>query len=687
MSTKAKQFDALWSGILDNAGLPVSGGFVYTYIAGSSSTTKATYNDRDKLSTASNPLILDSYGRAEVYGDGLYNIIVKDSSGVTLWDMDNIEIIATNANLYLDTDTLTSSSANGDIKIVPTGSGIIKVGPASGDAKISTNQTNQDLNLAPDGTGLVYLNKADTGSTGVNVVLDEDTMVSDRADALATQQSTKAYTDNSITSLRTELSAIAQNNQLTSFAEAASTDGYQAYLSAGGVGSLTTTLLATTTPFVFKASGISKTVSTNQTVSITSGYGSNNTLLINEPSWTAASSQETASKVFGEKSHISVIMNYDTAGTNISGLSVGDKVVFRGVNSSAAVEYIYCEMVTVGASGTLRILWRAIDSTGTRITFRDNDTWTICRTNWIFCSTTNGSLVATIVHPIEVDTLPSAGIANRYILLKSTGQWYLDNGSSISSTEYGLIGASFSHNTSDNGAVAYFPEWGHFNNKFLSMKRSDVQTTIAIDNLSTSKGLIINGTLQIADKIYKYKNTRVNTATSGDRESGTNDISAVGIKNIYVSYSTGKINLSDIQPREWDDGIHMHPFKMWRWIGFALHSASAFYYFTWGNNVVNIYAAGVSDISWTNVLANYPLFSGYVPSFLKLLNIAVNCGAAASPSRSAEYFTSSTSAIILGNNNAQMQSGYFPLYSGYIRVVDSTNTGQVRPSLYCEFKI
>jgi len=665
MASKAKQFDALWSGILDDDGLPLSGGKVYTYAAGTT-TNKDTYTNRDKTPpVAANPIILDAYGRAEVYGDGLYNIVVKDSAGNTLWDMDNVEIIATNANLYLEGDNLTSVSTNGDINIVPTGSGVLKIdGPS--DAVISTKDTNQDLDIQPNGSGKTYLNKSDTGSTGVNIILDEDTMSSDRADALATQQSTKAYVDNTADDLRAELSVISQNNQLTSFAEVASTDGFPAHLSAGGAGSLVTTLLALTTPFNFKASGIEKTVSTNQTVNITAGFGSNNTLAINEASWTGSSSQETQAKVFGERAHPSVIMNYDAAGTNISGLSVGDKVVFRGVNAGGASEYIYCEMVTVGATGTLRILWRAVQADGIRITFTDNQIWTLCRTNWIFCSTTDGSLLAKTVHPIEVDTLPSAGTSGRFILLKSTGQWYYDDGAAITASVYGLIGWSFSHNTSDNGAVGYPVDWGCFNYKFLDMKKSDVQASVSVDPLSTSKGLVVNGAVKVGDKIYKYKDSRISTATSGDRIDSTADIAAVGAKYVYVSYSTGKLYVSDVMPREWDEGVLMHPNKMYRCIFLMLHSASAFLQFSRNGKILSFAEQTISSAITTSY-ANYPVFSGYMPSFIRSLTGLVYHDQSTTIYQ-AENFTSTTDRILSANNNTTViDQVALNIYSGYLR--------------------
>lgn len=468
---------------------------------------------------------------------------------------------------------------------------------------------------------------------------------------------------------------ISFRNNLISFAVVASTDGYPAYLSAGGGASLTTTLLATTTPFVFNVNGTQTTISVNKTVTITAGFGSNNTMLINEALWTAASAHEQQAKVFGEKSNLSTIINFDTAGTNISGLSVGDKVVFRAVNSSAAVEYVYCEMITVGASGTLRVLWRAVAAGDVRITFRDNDTWTLCRTNWIF---TDGSLLyATTVHPVEVDTLPSAGTAGKYILLKSTNTWYLDDGASVAITARHLVGASFSHNTTDNGAVAYFPEWGHFKSIFLRLKKSDVQMHIAIDPLSTSKGLVFNGTLQFGDAIFKYKDARISTATAGDRTDSAVDIAAVGIKYIYASYTTGKLYFSDIMPRKWDEGVLIHPSKMYRCLGFFNHSASAFYEFVYSEGKVMAIAASITT-TLSSSFVNYPIFSGYFPSFAKRFLIHLNPATAVQAPLS---FTGTT--FLLPNVSATLQKeSEIPIFSGYLRLKDTGGAGIVQFDKY-----
>lgn len=61
---------------------------------------------------------------------------------------------------------------------------------------ISSTDTNGNINLTPNGTGVVNSTNLNlSSSTTVSSILDEDTMSSDSATALATQQSIKAYVD------------------------------------------------------------------------------------------------------------------------------------------------------------------------------------------------------------------------------------------------------------------------------------------------------------------------------------------------------------------------------------------------------------------------------------------------------------------------------------------------------------
>ena len=77
----------------DNTGLPLNGGLIYTYQAGSS-TGLATYTDVNGTVANSNPIVLDSSGRLPnevwlTYGFN-YKFVVQTSTGTTLGTYDNL---------------------------------------------------------------------------------------------------------------------------------------------------------------------------------------------------------------------------------------------------------------------------------------------------------------------------------------------------------------------------------------------------------------------------------------------------------------------------------------------------------------------------------------------------------------------------------------------------------------------
>lgn len=92
---EAKQVDFLINGVRDPlTDEPLAGGKVYTYEAGTS-TPANLYIDRDTTEgSATNPVILDAYGRAEVFGNGVYKFVVTDADDVTVIEMDNLEYYA-----------------------------------------------------------------------------------------------------------------------------------------------------------------------------------------------------------------------------------------------------------------------------------------------------------------------------------------------------------------------------------------------------------------------------------------------------------------------------------------------------------------------------------------------------------------------------------------------------------------
>lgn len=77
----------------DNNGLPLAGGLLYTYLAGST-TPAVTYTSYTGATPNSNPIVLDSSGRPpyEIWLNGLYSykFVLQDSNGVQIWSMNNL---------------------------------------------------------------------------------------------------------------------------------------------------------------------------------------------------------------------------------------------------------------------------------------------------------------------------------------------------------------------------------------------------------------------------------------------------------------------------------------------------------------------------------------------------------------------------------------------------------------------
>lgn len=82
-------------------GVPLSGATMNTYITGTT-TNKTTFSDKALTTANPNPLITNSAGlwenssvRIDVWGDGGFRFLVKDSAGTTLWDEDPVDAVDT----------------------------------------------------------------------------------------------------------------------------------------------------------------------------------------------------------------------------------------------------------------------------------------------------------------------------------------------------------------------------------------------------------------------------------------------------------------------------------------------------------------------------------------------------------------------------------------------------------------
>jgi hypothetical protein len=88
---KGLQVEQFLAGWTDGVGQPLAGGKVFSYAAGTN-TLQPLYNDKDCLNAATNPVILDSNGRAQVYANSSlsYKFVVKTSADVTLYTLDHL---------------------------------------------------------------------------------------------------------------------------------------------------------------------------------------------------------------------------------------------------------------------------------------------------------------------------------------------------------------------------------------------------------------------------------------------------------------------------------------------------------------------------------------------------------------------------------------------------------------------
>ena len=138
----------------DNSGVPLTGGLIYTYLAGTT-TPAATYTSITGGTANSNPVVLDSAGRPpnEIWlqTGSSYKFILKTSTNVQLWSMDNLSGINDN-------------SANQSYQTATQNQTIFPVG-------FSYNVGTNSLSVLVNGSKqIVTLNYAETNATTVTFV-------------------------------------------------------------------------------------------------------------------------------------------------------------------------------------------------------------------------------------------------------------------------------------------------------------------------------------------------------------------------------------------------------------------------------------------------------------------------------------------------------------------------------------
>ena len=121
MTVSLSLFAGAGQQFFDNSGVPLAGGLVYTYAAGTT-TPSATYTSSTGGTAQANPIVLDSAGRVpnEIWltNNASYKFLLKTSADVLIGSYDNISgqgtVIGGDAPVGTGTQAQTCDRAQGN---------------------------------------------------------------------------------------------------------------------------------------------------------------------------------------------------------------------------------------------------------------------------------------------------------------------------------------------------------------------------------------------------------------------------------------------------------------------------------------------------------------------------------------------------------------------------------------------
>jgi hypothetical protein len=335
---------------IDAAGIPLAGGFLYTYAAGST-TPQATYTDSTSSTANSNPIVLDSRGEANIWlASTSYKFKLCDSTNTEIWTVDNIAPPSTALSPVFTTNVTISDSSPGPALLISQAG----AGPAI------RVQDQADPDASPfivDTTGQVGIgtaapaNALDVAGGAIQISTSGGTartvMSADSTDSIFSVNDDRNFTVKTNTATRLTINSTAATSTLPVVLPSDPTTALQAatkqYADTKAAGSTTITggtsittsgTLASGVTVSVTAGGITSTQLANNAVTTTNITDSNvTTAKINNAAVTAAKlsgAQSGSAPVYGARAWASVTSGGSiSASGNVSSITKGSTGIYQ----------------------------------------------------------------------------------------------------------------------------------------------------------------------------------------------------------------------------------------------------------------------------------------------------------------------------------------------------------------------